>query len=169
MLLVLGNQQVDGLLRDADLSDGRFRLGTRERQFTVGILDVLLADGDGLVRDIEVTPQESGQLTFAQSADQFQIEHGQQAPFVRGVEVGLDMLRLENLHLEFLHLRCDAVFSGVAEDQALFHSAVQGVVQHQVQTANGGAAKARIAVTAFAVGTTALHQLLVELLQVPGG
>lgn len=76
------------------------------------------------------------------------------------------MLRLENLHLEFLHLRCDAVFSGVAEDQALFHSAVQGVVQHQVQTANGGAAKARIAVTAFAVGTTALHQLLVELLQV---
>ena len=45
MLLVLGNQQVDGLLRDADLSDGRFRLGTREGQFAVGVLDVLLADG----------------------------------------------------------------------------------------------------------------------------
>jgi len=149
MFLVLGNQQVDGLLRDADLSDGRFRLGTRECQLTVGILDVLLADGDGFILDVEVTPQESSQFTLAQSADQLQIEHGQQAPLVRGVEVYLDMLRLQYLHLEFLHLRRDAVLGGITEDQALFHGTVQGVVQHQVQAADGGAAEAWIAVAAF--------------------
>ena len=79
------------------------------------------------------------------------------------------MLRLEDLHLEFLHLRCDAVLGGVAEDQAFFYGAVQGIVEHQVQTPNRGAAESQIAVTAFAVGTAALHQLLVELLQVVGG
>ena len=42
------------------------------------------------------------------------------------------MLRLKDLHLEFLHLRRNAVLGGVAEDQALFHSTVQCVVQHQV-------------------------------------
>ena len=79
------------------------------------------------------------------------------------------MLRLEDLHLEFLHLRCDAVLGGVAEDQAFFYSAVQGIVKHQVQAADGGAAESRIAVTAFTSGAAALHQLLVELLQVVGG
>ena len=164
MLLVLGNQQVDGLLRDADLSDGRFRLGTREGQFAVGVLDVLLADGDGFVLDVEVAPQESSQFTLAQSADQLQIEHGQQAPLVRGVEVYLDMLRLQYLHLEFLHLRRNAILGWVAEDQALFHGAVQCIVEHQVQAADGGAAETRIAVAAFAVGAATLHQLFVELL-----
>ena len=37
-----------------------------------------------------------------------------------------------------------------------------------MQAADGGAAETRIAVPAFAVGATALHQLLVELLQVVG-
>ena len=106
---------------------------------------------------------------FRKPADQFQIEHGQQSPFLCGVEVGLDMLRLEDLHLEFLHLRCDAVLGGVAEDQAFFYGAVQGIVKHQVQAADGGAAESRIAVTAFTSGAAALHQLLVELLQVVGG
>ena len=58
---------------------------------------------------------------------------------------------------------------GVTEDQAFFYGAVQGIVEHQVQVADGGAAETWAAVTALAVGTAALHQLLVELLQVPGG
>ena len=78
------------------------------------------------------------------------------------------MFRLEDLHFKFLHLRCDAVPGGIAEDQALFYGTVQCVVEHQVQAADGGAAETRIAVPAFAVGATALHQLLVELLQVVG-
>ena len=92
-----------------------------------------------------------------------------QSPLICGVEVGLDVLRLEDLHLEFLHLRCDAVLGGVAEDQAFFYGAVQGIVEHQVQAADGGTAESGVAVTAVTSGTTALHQLLVELLQVVGG
>lgn len=68
-----------------------------------------------------------------------------------------------------MHLRCDAVLGGVAKDQAFFYGAVQGIVEHQVQTADGGAAEPGVAVTAFAVGTATLHQLLVELLQIVGG
>ena len=169
MLLVFGNQQGNSLLWNTDLSDRCLRFGARECQLPIGVLDVLLADGDGFVLDVEVTPQEGSQLTLAQSADQFQIKHGQQSPLIRGVEVGLDMLRLEDLHLEFLHLRCDAVLGGVAEDQAFFYGAVQGIVKHQVQATDGGAAESRIAVTAFTSGAAALHQLLVELLQVVGG
>ena len=75
MFLVFGNQQVNGFLGDANFSDGSLRFRARECQFTL-----------------------------AQTAYQFQIEHGQQFPLIRGVEVGLDMLRLEDLHLEFLHL-----------------------------------------------------------------
>ena len=126
MLLVFGNQQVNSLLWNTDLSDRCLRFGARECQLPIGVLDVLLADGDGFVRDVEVTPQEGSQLTLAQSADQFQIKHGQQSPLIRGVEVGLDMLRLEDMHLEFLHLRCDAVLGGVAENQAFFYGAVLG-------------------------------------------
>ena len=65
MLLVFGNQQVDSLLWNTDFPDGSFRLGTRECQLPIGILDVLLADGDGFVLDVEVAPQESSQFTLA--------------------------------------------------------------------------------------------------------
>ena len=77
MLLVFGNQQGNSLLWNTDLSDRCLRFGARECQLPIGVLDVLLADGDGFVLDVEVTPQEGSQLTLAQSADQFQIEHGQ--------------------------------------------------------------------------------------------
>ena len=53
-------------------------LGRERVSSPLGVLDVLFADGDGFVFDVEVAPQESGQLALAQSADQFQIEHGQQ-------------------------------------------------------------------------------------------
>ena len=169
ILLVFGNQQVNSLLWDTDLSDRCLCLGAGEGQLPIGVLDILLADGDGFVRDVEVAPQEGGQLALAQPADQFQIEHGQQSPFLCGVKVSFDVFRLEDLHLEFLHLRCDAILGRIAEDQALFYGTVQCVVEHQVQAADGGAAETRIAVPAFAVGAAALHQLLVELLQVVGG
>ena len=61
------------------------------------------------------------------------------------------------------------LLGGVTEDQAFFYGAVQGIVEHQVQAADGGAAETWAAVTALAVGTAALHQLLVELLQVVSG
>ena len=65
VFLVFGNQQVDGLLWNTDLSDRCLRFGARECQLPIGVLDVLLADGDGFVLDVEVAPQESSQFTLA--------------------------------------------------------------------------------------------------------
>ena len=138
---MLGDQQVNDFLWDTDLSDRCLRFGAGEGQLSVRIFDILLADGDGSVCNVEVAPQEGGQLALAQPADQFQIEHGQQSPFLCGVKVSFDMFRLEDLHLEFLHLRCDAILGRIAEDQALFYGTVQCVVEHQVQAADGGAAE----------------------------
>ncbi len=38
-------------------SDRSLRFGTGERQFAIGIFDILLADGDGFVLDVEVAPE----------------------------------------------------------------------------------------------------------------
>ena len=80
MFLMLGDQQVNGFLWDTDLSDRCLCLGAGEGQLSVRIFDILLADGDGFVRDVEVTPEKRRDLPLAQPADQFQIEHGQQSP-----------------------------------------------------------------------------------------
>ena len=58
VFLMLSDQQVDGFLRDGYLADRCLRLGAGEGQFAVGIFDILLADRDGSVCDVEVAPQE---------------------------------------------------------------------------------------------------------------
>ena len=65
MLLVFGNQQVNSLLWNTDLSDRCLRFGARECQLPIGVLDVLLADGDGFVLDVEVTPEKRRDLPLA--------------------------------------------------------------------------------------------------------
>ena len=42
------------------------------------------------------------------------------------------MLRLEDLHLEFLNFWSDAVLGRIAQDQALLDRSLEGVVQHQM-------------------------------------
>ncbi len=76
MLFVFGNQQVNGLLWNTDFSDRRLRFGTGERQFAVGVFDILLADGDGFVLGVEVAPEKRRDFPLAQARDQLQIEHG---------------------------------------------------------------------------------------------
>ena len=45
VLFMFGNQQVNSLLWNTDLSDRCLRFGARECQLPIGVLDVLLADG----------------------------------------------------------------------------------------------------------------------------
>ena len=78
------------------------------------------------------------------------------------------MFRLEDLHLELLNFGSNAVLSRIARDQAFLDRSLEGIVQHQVEAADGRAAEPRIAMTALAVDTTVFHQLLVELLQIMG-
>ena len=168
MLFVFGNQQVNSLLWNADFSDRCFRLRTGQGQFAVWIFHILLADGDGFVLGVEVAPEKRRDLALPQARDQFQIEHREQSSPVSGLEIILDVLRRKNLHFDFLNLRRDAVLGRVPQDQALLDCPFQGAVQHEVQTPNRGAAEPRIAMTALAVDTPILHQLLVELLEIVG-
>ena len=56
VLFALLNQQVYCHLRDGDFPDGSLRLGAGQGEFSVWILDVLLADRDGAVFNIQVGP-----------------------------------------------------------------------------------------------------------------
>ena len=49
MLAVFRYQQVYGILRDRYFSDRSLRFGTGQRQFAIGIFDILLADVYGAV------------------------------------------------------------------------------------------------------------------------
>ena len=77
---------------------------------------------------VKVRPEKGSELTFAQSADQLQIEHGEKLSLVSGIQIVFDMFRLEDLHLEFLNFGSDAVLSRIAQDQALLDRPLEGIV-----------------------------------------
>lgn len=79
------------------------------------------------------------------------------------------MLRLQDLHFDFLHLWRNAVLSGIAGDKFFFASSFKGGMQHEVDAADGGGAQAGITMTAFQVSASTFHQLLVEHLEVARG
>ena len=76
---------------------------------------------------------------------------------------------MENFHLPLLNLRDDAVLGGVAEDEPLLHSPVQGVVEHHVDATDSGAAESRLLAFLGFAKPTIFHQVFVELLDVPAG
>ena len=114
VFIVFLDQEIYRFLRDGYSADGGFGLGTGEGQFSVGVPDILLADEDCTVLYIQVRPEESDQLTFAESADQCQIEHWEESSGIRCVQVGFHILWPERLSLELLDLGSDAVIGGIA-------------------------------------------------------
>ena len=132
MLAVFRHQQVDSLLWNTDFPDRSLRFGAGERQFTIEILYILFARGDGFVLDVEVAPEKRRDLTLPQACDQLQIKHGEQSSPVGGIQIILNMLRRKNLHFDFLHLRRDEVLGRVAQDQAFLDRPFQGAVQHEI-------------------------------------
>ena len=79
------------------------------------------------------------------------------------------MFRGKNFHFDLLHLRCDAVLSGVPENQSLFDCPLEGTVEHQMDAADSCATEPGISLAAFPVDPAIFQQILVELLQVPTG
>ena len=64
MLLMLLDQQIHCLLRDGHPAYRGLGLGPGEGQLAAGVLDVLLADRDRPVLDVQVIPEEGHQLTL---------------------------------------------------------------------------------------------------------
>ena len=58
-----------------------------------------------------------------------------------GLQVGVDVLRRQDLYVQFPGLGHNTVLAGVSLDQPLLHSPVQGTVEHQVDAVDGGGAE----------------------------
>lgn len=142
---------------------------TGEGELPAGVLDVLLADGNRPVLDVQIIPEEGNQFTFSQAAHQLQIEHGEYPSGIGGLQVGLEMLRPQGFHFHFLHLWSNAVISGVVGDEPLLYRPLERAVKHQVDASHRGTAEAGIAVAATLVHPAMLHQAFVHLLEIPGG
>ena len=68
-------EEVHGGLGDGDLAYRGFGLGLGECQRAVGVADILLGDGDGLVFLVKVRPQKRDNLALAQAGGKLKIEH----------------------------------------------------------------------------------------------
>lgn len=71
VLLMLLDQQFHRFLGDGHPPHRGFGLGPGEGQLPAGVLDVLLADRNGTVCDVQVIPEEGHQLALPQAAHQF--------------------------------------------------------------------------------------------------
>ena len=136
MLLVLCDQQIDGFLRNGNFADGVFCFRARDVRFACAVASGLLAYGNRLVFDVQVRPLERHQLAFAQAADEFQIEHRQDAALVGCRQIGFDLLRRQDLHFMLWNFRRYAVICRIAHDQPFFDRTVKGVMEHRVDATN---------------------------------
>ena len=115
------------------------------------------------------SPPQGYQLTFPDSADQLQIEHGQGVSPFGCIQVGFQILRLQCLHLLMLDLRHHAAVGGVSDQQSLFHCPVQGTVKHDVDAPYRGAAEAWAFLPLHFPQPPILKKVLVQLLDLPAG
>ena len=168
VLFMLLHQQVHRLFGQADRPHriGGFRLGDphltlqaprrfRHRQ------------GSGL--HIEVSPEQSRQLSPPQSRGQLQVEHGQDAVFLRRAEIGPDLLRRKDPHLLFLLRRQAAADGGVEGDEPLLHRLIQGGAEHGVEAPHRPGAQAPVLHPLVFLHPAALFGFVVELLKIQGG
>ena len=75
-------------------------------------------------------------FAFAQSADELQIEHRQDTTLLSSRQVGLDLLRRQDLHFVLWNFRWNAVVYWISDDQAFFDRPVERIVQHRVDAAD---------------------------------
>ena len=136
MLLVFCDQQIDGVLWDGDFADRVFRFWAGDVLFACVVSPCLLADGNRFVFNVQVRPLERHQLALAQTADEFEIEHRQDAALVSSGQVGLDLLRRQDLHFMLWNFRRYAVICRIAHDQPFFDRTVKGVMEHRVDATN---------------------------------
>lgn len=126
VLGVLLDEQLHRLLGDSDLPDGVLRLGTGDHKITRFIFHSLFADGDGPLLHVQVRPLQGHQLTLSDAADQLRAEHGQGVPPLRCVQVCLQIIGLQCLHLLVLCLGHHAAVCGDSDQQLLLWGLIRG-------------------------------------------
>ena len=167
MLLVLLYQQVDDLLRQRHLADRVFRFWFCHIQLALHAGDLLVYRQDALLH-IQVLPLERQQFSPAQAAGQLQIEHGQNAVFLRFLEVSADPLRRQDGHLFLVLGRDTAVLAGVVRDEPLFHRLLQRRLQHRMDTPHEGVGQGLVVLLRPTGHPAVFFQVVIHSLDVDG-
>ena len=167
---MLGNQQVDCLLRESQRTHGVASFRRTDHQLPVDTV-YLFHDGERPVFNVQVCTLEGQQFTAPQAGGQFQIESGQQSSFFRFGKIQADFLLRQDLHFSLFKLRQLAALGGVGEDQSLRHRLLQAVVQQRVDTANYSGAEAFVLEfrKIFALNPSAFLEIIVKPLDLNGG
>ena len=106
-------------------------------------------------------PLHRHQLTFAQTADELQIEHWQDAALVGCRQIGFDLFRRQDLHFVLWNFRRNAVVCRIANDQSFFDRPVERIVQHRVNAADRGITQPRmLPILCFAEPSVLLYSRL---------
>ena len=79
------------------------------------------------------------------------------------------MFGQESLHLYLLNFGSDAVIGRVSGDQPFFDRSLEGAVECEVNASDRGTAQTWVAFATAFLDSAVFHQVLVELLQIPGG
>ena len=170
VLFVLGNQQVDCLLRESQRSHGVACFRRTDHQFAVDSI-YLLCDRKRFALHIQVRPLEGQQFTAPQAGGQLQIEGREKPTALRFRKVHTDFLLRQNLHFFLVKLRQLAALSGVGEEQPFGYRLLQAVVQQCVNAANHSGAEAFVPEfrEVFALDSSALLEVVVKPLDLDGG
>jgi len=167
VLFMLLHQQVHCLLRQRHLADRVFRFRFCHIQLTLHAGDLLIHRQDALFH-IQICPLERQQLTPAQAAGQFQIEHGQDAVLLRLLKVSAYLLRRQDGHLLLVLGRDTAVLAGVVRDEPLFHRLLQRRLQHRVDAPHKGVGQGFTVLLRHALHPAVFLGLVVHPLDVDG-
>ena len=167
VLLVLLHQQVYRLLRQRHLADRVFRFRLCHIQFALHAGDLLVHRQDALFY-IQVLPLERQQFAPAQATGQLQIEHRQNAVFLRFLEVSADPLRREDSHLFLVLGRDAAVLAGVVRDEPLFHRLLQRRLQHRMDTPHEGVGQGLVVLFRPTGHPAVFFQVVIHSLDVDG-
>ena len=104
MILAVFDQQSNRFVAEVNLSDRIFRFRFCHDQLALAARH-RFGHGQRFRLQIEVAPQQCHQLPAPQAGTQFQIEHRQDAPFLRRFQVIPNLLRRDNLHFLLFFFR----------------------------------------------------------------
>ena len=171
VLFVLGNQQVDCLLRKGQCANGISRFRWAYHQFPVDAI-YLLGDGKRPVLNIQVRPLEGQQFPSPQAGGQLQIEGREKPSALRFRKVHPDFLLRQDLHF-FRFSSCGSLqpWAGLVRMQPLRHRLLQAVVQQRVDAAHHSGAETFVLEfrKILALDSPALLEVVVKPLDLNGG
>ena len=122
-----------------------------------------------LLFQVKIIPKKGHQLSPPKACGQLQIEHGENAVFLCGGEIGADLLCRERPHLFLFLGRQFAPSGGVIGDKPLLYRLIQALAEHGVETTERFGAQAQIFHTLVTLDSALGFGFVVEFLDIQRG